>query len=401
MKKLRHTLRRLPGWSQGRDARLAWIFLLMVGLLAFVGPWIANERPFRCTLDGKTYYPIFSGVSEATLSVAHPAHSPVKWNSTAFEKIWRAPVPYSYHTLDLETGALVSPVGTQKSKGRFRHWLGTDTLGRDVLAGMIRGCRVSLLIGLGAMLLATCIGVPLGAISAYWGNTAWRISYGQLLCILISIVAGVWVWFIPIPLIASWLATLIITIFMILILWRSMQTGRQRIPVPLDQVIMGSVSIIDGFPALFLILVIVAILPVKGWVVLMLTIALLRWPSMARYMRAEVFRMREMNFVKAAQVLNLSSFHILFRHVIPFAFRPVMISFIFGVSSAILAESSLSFLGIGLPAEEMNWGRLLAQSRNHFDAWWLVLLPGSAIFLTLLSLYTIGNAYQRGMVSEA
>jgi peptide/nickel transport system permease protein len=77
-----------------------------------------------------------------------------------------------------------------------------------------------------------------------------------------------------------------------------------------------------------------------------------------------------------------------------------LISFIFGISSAILAESSLSFLGIGLPTEEINWGRLLAQSRNHFDAWWLVVFPGFAIFFTLLSLYAIGNAWQKEKVGS-
>jgi len=112
-------------------------------------------------------------------------------------------------------------------------------------------------------------------------------------------------------------------------------------------------------------------------------------------MRAEVFKMKELHYIQAAQVINLPSWTIITRHIIPFAFRPVMISFIFGVASAILAESSLSFLGIGLPPEQMNWGRLLAQSRSHFDAWWLVVFPGFAIFFTLLSLYVIGNSWQR------
>jgi peptide/nickel transport system permease protein len=105
--------------------------------------------------------------------------------------------------------------------------------------------------------------------------------------------------------------------------------------------------------------------------------------------------MKESNYIKAAQIVNLPDWRIMTRHIIPYAFRPVMVSFIFGVSSAILAESTLSFLGIGLPVEEINWGRLLAQSRNHFDAWWLVLFPGCALFFTLLSLYTIGNAWEK------
>ena len=155
------------------------------------------------------------------------------------------------------------------------------------------------------------------------------------------------------------------------------------------------VNIVDGFPAMFLIIVLVVLLPFKGWLVIMLIIGLLHWPVMSRYVRAEVYKMRESNYIKAVQVINLPSYLILKKHILPFALRPVMVSFIFGVASAILAESTLSFLGIGLPLEQMNWGRLLAQSRSHFDAWWLMLFPGGAIFLTLISLYTIGNAWQR------
>jgi peptide/nickel transport system permease protein len=187
---------------------------------------------------------------------------------------------------------------------------------------------------------------------------------------------------------------------MISLLIKTGRDARGSIQVPIDSIVMGWVSIIDGFPGIFLMLILVAIVPLKGWVVVMLTIALLRWPSMARYMRAEVLKMKETNYIKAAQILNVTSWQILRRHIIPYAFRPVMISFIFGVSSAVLAESSLSFLGIGLPTEEINWGRLLAQSRNHFDAWWLVVFPGFAIFFTLLALYTIGNTWQKEIVGS-
>jgi len=164
---------------------------------------------------------------------------------------------------------------------------------------------------------------------------------------------------------------------------------------------MGLISIVDSFPALFIILILLVVFPVQGWITVMMVIALLRWPVMARYMRAEIFKMKESNYIKAAQVLNLPDLKILSSHIIPYAFRPVMVSFIFGVSSAILAESSLSFLGIGLPAEELNWGRLLSEARNHFDAWWLVVFPGSAIFFTLLSIYTIGNVWQKSLELRA
>jgi peptide/nickel transport system permease protein len=385
---------RLPGWQPYWYVRVAWIFLFVIAFVAVFGPLIANEKPLYCQLDGSTYFPVFSGIGEATLSAAHPEHSPVQWHTTAFDAILRTPIPYSATTIDLQTGATVGPFDEQPVSTRFRHWLGTDIVGRDVLAGMIRGCRISLLIGLGAMLLAVMIGVPLGTIGAYWGNKERKISSFQLMVAMIVLTGIALICFMPVEL---WLRLVLFAILICLgyLLLRIPKAQRATIALPIDQWVMGLISVVDGFPGMFLILVLVAILPVKGWVIVTLVIALLRWPSMARYMRAEVFRMKETNYIKAAQLVNLPSLYIMRRHIVPYAFRPVMISFIFGVASAILAESTLSFIGIGLPPEEINWGRLLAQSRNHFDAWWLVLFPGMAIFFTLLSLYSIGNAWRK------
>ncbi len=400
MSRWKNRLRGLPGGSVSAGVQWAWVYIISIGLIAILGPLIANEKPYYCQLEGQQYYPAFSSVNESVLSLAHPDHSPVRWRTTNFESIWRAPVPYSHHTIDLQTGALAGPFDRQALPLRFRHWLGTDQLGRDVLAGMIRGCRVSLLIGLGSMILALMAGVPLGAAGAYWGNTGWRISRAQGISILVMPILLLLIWLSPLGVLYKWLLTVSLAGIMI---WWWLYPGKQTrltLAVPLDRIVMSGVSLVDGFPAIFLILILVAIIPMKGWIVVMGTIALLRWPVMARYMRAEVFKIRETAYIQAAEGLNLSRAYILARHIVPFAFRPVMISFVFGVSSAILAESSLSFLGIGLPVEEINWGRLLAQSRNHFDAWWLVVFPGCAIFFTLLSLYTIGNAWQLEVKDE-
>lgn len=395
-----HYIKQLPGWRFGLHVRLAWCFILLTGCIAIVGPLIANEKPFYCKLDGESYFPMFSNTTEAGLSAKHPSFAPVDWNTTPFEAVIRAPIPYSHFSIDLKTGANVSPFDPQSAPTRMRHWLGTDSLGRDVLSGMIRGCRISLLIGLGSMLLALIIGVMFGSIAAYWGNKGKRISWLQILVSGILLFVLLMILYLPI----SWIQRLILSILIFSVCIYSFikldDSAKKKISIPVDSMIMGVVSIIDGFPAMFIIIILVSILPFKGWLVILLVIALLRWPVMARYMRAEVFRMRELHYIQAAQVVNLPSWTIITRHIIPFAFRPVMISFIFGVATAILAESSLSYLGIGLPPEQMNWGRLLAQSRSHFDSWWLVLFPGLALFFTLLSLYVIGNAIQKEVSSE-
>jgi peptide/nickel transport system permease protein len=385
-----------PAWDRSVSTKLAWIFILTVGVVAIIGPLISNEKPYYCKLEGKNYYPLFSGVSESTLSTLHPTYSPVDWQTTNFESVWYPPVPYSHFTIDLKSGRHVSPFDKQDQRLRFRHWLGTDIIGRDVLAGLIRGCRISLLIGLGSMLLALLIGVPLGSIAAYWGNQNWRLSWLQMMIGSLFFLAILYFAWLPVsfPIKIIWILLIAVIGFAIFYLPRK---RKKQTAIPLDHVVMGIISVIDSFPGLFIVLILLVIIPLKGWLVVMFAIALLRWPAMARYMRAEVYKMKESNYIKAAQVVNLPHSQILRHHIIPYAFRPVMISFIFGVSSAILAESSLSFLGIGLPVDELNWGRLLSQSRNHFDAWWLVLFPGSAIFFTLLSLYTLGNAARKSL----
>ena len=394
-KRYNNLLAQLPGWKENSYARIAWCILVVFGFLAVFGPLFVNEKPYYCKLEGKSYFPLFTSITESGLSAAHPAYSPVDWNTTHFDAVWRAPVPYSHQTIDLLTGALLSPFDAQPLPLSQRHWLGTDALGHDSVAAMIRGCRVSLLIGIGSALLALMIGLSLGSIAAYWGNTFARISRLQLITFGFGCVLLVLILMLPISAGNRIVMSIGLVVLVALCLFLLKNRFRNVVPIPFDQFLLGAVSVIDGFPAMFLVIVLVALLPFKGWLVIMLVIALLQWPSMARYSRAEVFKIRETNFIKAAQVLNLPATVILGKHILPYALRPVMVAFIFGVATAISLESTLSFLGIGLPVEEMNWGKLLAQSRSHFDAWWLMFFPGCAIFLTMLSLYVIGNAIQR------
>lgn len=400
MKRIARFLRNLPGWNGGWTGKLAWLYLFLLVLFALSGPFIANDRPYRCILDGKTYYPILSGISEAELSVLHPGHSPVDWQRTGFSSVWRAPIPYGYRTIDLDAGTFREPGKNSGPSGRSPHWLGTDSLGRDVLSGMIRGCRVSLWIGFGSMLLALVIAVPLGAVAGYAGNDRWRPAVGEWIAILLLLVLIGGIAFLPITLAArlAWIACLLALGYFLVPMTR--HWIRVHWQLPTDHLILGVISVIDGFPGLFVLLVILAILPFKGWLAVMLVIAVLRWPAMARYTRAEVLKLKAEPYIMSARLLNLPDRRILWRHIIPYAMRPVLVSFIFGVASAILAESSLSYLGIGLAADELNWGRLLAQARNHFGAWWLVVFPGLAISLTLVALYSIASAWERALQAD-
>ncbi len=210
------------------------------------------------------------------------------------------------------------------------HWLGTDEQGRDVLSRMIHGSRVSLSVGLVAVSLYTLIGIFLGALAGYFG--------------------GGW----------DWSLSRVTEIFLC-------------------------------FPTFYLILTALA---VKGPSLynIMIIIGLTGWTGIARLVRGEFLKLRDQDFVSACRVEGMGTWRILFRHLLPNAMAPVLVTASFGVAGAILIESSLSFLGFGVQPPTPSWGDLLNQSRAFMDfAWWLTVFPGAAIFVTITAFNLVGE----------
>ncbi|KIH76636.1 peptide/nickel transport system permease protein [Geoalkalibacter ferrihydriticus] len=212
----------------------------------------------------------------------------------------------------------------------WAHPLGTDDLGRDVLARILFGARISLLVGFVAVGIATLIGIVLGALSGYYGR------------------------------------------------WT-------------DSVIMRFVDIMLCFPTFFLILAVIAFLEPSIWNI-MIIIGLTGWMGVARLVRAEFLSLRERDFVQAARALGASDGRIIFRHLLPNALSPVLVSATLGVAGAILTESALSFLGIGVQPPTPSWGNMLISGKQTLGtAWWLSVFPGVAILLTVLGYNLLGE----------
>jgi peptide/nickel transport system permease protein len=273
---------------------------------------------------------------------------------------------------------------------------GTDDLGRCVFARMLQGAWVSLTVGFVAVGISVLIGIFMGGLAGYFGQHHIRVihlvSAGALIAGLALLAA------------ARIYAGVVFVIFaMVLILYPASERPAPERQAPLwqrllqkktlsvDTLIMRFVDIMLCFPSFFLILTVVALLPASIYNI-MIVIGLTSWMGSTRFVRAEFLSLRELDFVAAARALGLSNFRIIFRHMMPNAIAPVLVSATIGIASAILTEAGLSFLGFGVPPPHATWGNILSDGKRFiFDAPWLTFIPGFAILIVVLSFNLFGE----------
>jgi len=274
--------------------------------------------------------------------------------------------------------------------------LGTDDLGRDVFARMLQGAWVSLTVGFVAVGISVIIGIFLGGIAGYFGQRHIRVDH--LLGILFLMIGMV--------LLATHFAYAGATVILITAgfaiyrirkkvplkkqktTWKRML---QKDTLSVDTLIMRFVDVMLCFPSFFLILTVVALLPASIYNI-MIVIGLTSWMGATRFVRAEFLSLREQDFVAAAKALGLSNLRIIFRHMMPNAIAPVLVSATIGIATAILTEAGLSFLGFGVPPPHATWGNILSDGRRFiFDAPWLTFVPGFAILIVVLSFNLFGE----------
>jgi peptide/nickel transport system permease protein len=275
--------------------------------------------------------------------------------------------------------------------------LGTDDLGRDLTSRMLQGSWVALWVGFVAVGIAVVIGIFLGGIAGYYGNN--RIRLGHLLSpILLG--GGI------LSLVTGNIGTGLLLIFLgigigSLLILRGNSMGKDRVPwgfsvlllnlFSVDVFVTGLIDIMLCFPSFFLILTVVALLPGNIYNI-MAVIGLTSWMGAARFIRAEFLSLREQDFVTAARALGVSDWRIIFRHMVPNAMAPVLVSATIGIATAILTEAGLSFLGFGVPPPHATWGNILSDGKDFlFDAPWLTFVPGFAILIVVLAFNLFGE----------
>lgn len=396
-------------FSRFRGSRPALFILAALVFVALVGDFLANERPLFAQLNGKIYWPAARGMA-VDFGLAHwpEPFLTENWRDLAFEKTVFAPIPYSASTLDLKNSNCRSPFGPQNviSK-RWRHWLGTDSQGRDVAAGLIRGTRIAFLVGLGTMFLAAFLGILIGSLAGFLGDERLKISRIRLIFNGLAFLAAIFWAFIARSFYLDSAVEILKSLALVaLIFWLANALARlaekwplpflqKKITVPADLVLMRFVEIFNATPRLILLIALSASIEKPSILLLVLIISLLSWTGMARFIRAEMLRIREAGYVQAARMMGVSDRRIIWRHALPNALPPAFTALAFGMGGAILAEAFLSFLGIGVPPSVVTWGSMLSEGRNHFEAPWLLFFPGLMLFLTILSFNLLGESIEK------
>lgn len=320
-------------WLRFKRHRLGYWSLLLFGALvalSLVAELLSNDKPLLVRYAGQWYVPLVQSVPEKTFG--GDFETPTDYLDPFIAEQFDQPgqfalyPPNRYHHQTVNYFAK-EPNPAAPSRD---NWLGTDDRGRDVLARLLYGFRVSVLFGLALTVIGVLLGVLTGALQGYFGGRT-DLAFQRLIEV-----------------------------------WSSM-------------------------PELYLLIIFAAVFdPSIG--LLLLLLSLFGWMGLSDYVRAEFLRNRQLDYVRAARAMGLSNWQIIWRHLLPNSLTPVVTFLPFRMSAAILALTSLDFLGLGVPADTPSLGEMLAQGKNNIDAWWISLSTFSALVLTLLLLTFMGDA---------
>lgn len=358
--------------------------VLFLGVFAIIGlfsPFFANDNPIFTKDDAGFHFTLFE-----------------KNQITGYTYALYPLIRYDHTNIDEANSNFVSPSGPQKLRpGQQVHLLGTDQVGRDIAAGMIHGSRIALLTGSFSMAIALIIGLLIGLTGAYYGNSGLRVQRKVIYLLFIaffsvSYFAG-YADFLLSNRIASglFLLSVVVLILFLEIVLRKLPHFKAKITIPLDLLFSNFMEIFQSLPGSFLILILVSLFTKASVYNVILIIGFLRWPMIARYVRAEMLKIKEQRYIEASRAIGMKDIRIILKHAMPATLTPVIVAVAFGFSSAILLESALSFLGIGLPADHVSFGSMLNEARKNYEAWWLAVFPGLAIFSLVFLLNYVGD----------
>ncbi len=329
----RHLSPNQRAWARFRRNRVGmvslWVFLAML-VVATLAELVSNDRPIVARVGGQWHAPMFANPSEKALG--GDFGTPTDWKDPLIEEILARPGNWAVGTLNPHSASSVDYFSKQLDPAPPdpTNWLGTDSKGRDMVARLLYGFRVSIWFALALTVVGSAIGIAAGALQGYFG-------------------------------------------------------GRT------DLILQRFIEIWGAIPELYLLIIFASIFE-PSLLLLLVLLSLWGWMGLSDYVRAEFLRNRGLEFVKAARALGLSDGQIIRRHVLPNSLTPVITFLPFRMSAAILALTSLDFLGLGVPATVPSLGELLKQGKENLDAWWIIVPTFALLVLTMLLLTFIGDA---------
>lgn len=322
--------RRWRRFKRSRRGYWSLLFFSAIFILSLFAEVLSNDKPFLIIYEGKPYFPLLVSYPETTFGGDFETETDYRdpfFLELMKEQGGRAFFPINKHSYDSINLAIDGPVPSPPSRDNL---LGTDDRGRDVLARLLYGFRLSVLFGLTLTGIGTLFGIMAGAVQGYFG-------------------------------------------------------GRT------DLFFQRFIEIWGAMPELYLLIIFSSIFQ-PSILLLLVLLSLFSWMGLSDYVRAEFLKGRNMEYVKAARALGVGNITIMYRHLLPNGMTPVITFLPFRVSSAILALTSLDFLGLGVPPSTPSLGELLAQGKANIDAWWLSLSAFTVLVGTLVLLIFIGEA---------
>jgi peptide/nickel transport system permease protein len=393
------------GRSASKRARLSAAAVAFFLLVSLTADFLANEMPLLARKGGRWICPpVHAFLVDRGWARWYEPFMDRDWSAAKLDGSLRAPIPYGPSSQDLSL-ANRPPFSRPPGKSlRWTHWLGTDPLGRDVAACLVHGTRNAFAVGGLSVLWAAAIGIALGGLAGFWGDRSVRVSVGLATGLGMSIPAAIFhTCYVPALRgeTVGWsgvfmgLSCAFLTAFFLEKALSFFSFFSKKINLPMDGAVGGLIQISVALPGL-LVVAVVAAGSEKGSVGLLgAAIGLLTWPAVARLVRAELLRVREMDYLTAARALGYSRTRLFLRHALPNAVAPALVFLAFAFAAAVSVEASLSFFQLGLPPETVTWGRMLHLGYDHRGDWWLSVFPALGLMATLASFFGLGEAMRK------
>jgi microcin C transport system permease protein len=320
-------------WLRFKQRKLGYVSLLIFGLMVLISlgaELVSNDKPLIAKYEGQLIFPLWQEHPETDF--AGDFDTPTDYLDPFIQQQFKKPGNWAIYPLNPYHHSTINYFAKEPNPGTpsSENWLGTDDRGRDVLARLLYGFRVSILFALALTFTGVVMGIVTGAVQGFLGGKT-------------------------------------------------------------DLIFQRLIEIWGSMPELYLLIIFSAVFNPSVWLLLIL-LSLFGWMGLSDYVRAEFLRNRQLDYVRAARALGLSPMQIVWRHVLPNSMTPVVTFLPFRMSASILALTSLDFLGLGVPPGTPSLGELLAQGKDNIDAWWISLATFSLLVLTLLLLTFMGDA---------